>query len=168
MVRRICLFVVLVVLAAPAWAGHDLGLHWVKRDDRVEVLLIDQTGGRFPVTQAVHAWNGTGKIHIVMTDRCAPGRGCIHVRLREMRYLGVSTLYRDGRGHLSAVEVALSSTRRMSASKRLSVTCHEIGHALGLGHREASQSCLVNSSRFPPRPDEHDRAELASVYGHTH
>lgn len=157
-----------VGVAAPAMADHGLALHWKKRDaGRISVFLVDQTQGRFPVRDAVHRWNGTGAIHVVMTDQCPASRGCIVVQPRAMRYLGLTTLHNDGE-HITRAVASLSTTRSMSPAKRASITCHELGHALGLGHRQVTSSCLFNGNQFPGRPDRHDLDQLRTQYAHQH
>ena len=45
--------------------------------------------------------------------------------------------------------------------EKLNTVCHELGHALGVGHNDSSHSCL-SSSDLQTTPGSHDRAQLAS------
>lgn len=157
----------LVAFAPPVYSSHRLSLHWVNRESRPTIFLVDATNGRFPVREAADRWNQGGASHFKLSSSCPPNRGCTVVQLRAMRYLGLTRLYHD-RTHLQRAEIDLSSTRRMSPAKRLSVTCHEMGHALGLGHRLATSSCMYNANAFPLRPDRHDYDALRAQYTHVH
>jgi predicted Zn-dependent protease len=99
-----------------------------------------------------------------MTRRCPTDR-CIIVREVPLprRTLGMTRPWVRGH-HFSTVYVDVAA-RPMSREKRLSVTCHEIGHALGLDHRGHSfSSCMTDGRAFPTRPDRHDMAELSAIY----
>lgn len=168
MSHYLLVLVLLVAMAVPATAGHALQQHWVKRGDILTVFLVDHTKGRFPVTQAIHRWNRSPVLHIVKRNECPPNRGCISVYLKGMRQLGVTTLYQDRDRHLVGVRVDLTANRPLSGNQRLSLACHELGHAVGLGHRSGGETCMVNGRRFPLYPDAHDYDDLERQYMHRH
>lgn len=54
-----------------------------------------------------------------------------------------------------------------TATKRKSVACHEIGHAVGLQHYDAYTSCMVTlvaAHNFPTTLSTHDKSHINSRY----
>jgi hypothetical protein len=79
---------------------------------------------------------------------------------RSSAYGGWAYWRRDPDGHIAAAVVVVNGR----TGGRL-ILCHELGHALGLDHRSQSTSCM--SGGPGSGLDQHDRDELAALYGHT-
>lgn len=89
-------------------------------------------------------------------------------------FLGITSFLRKD-GHIRRAIVALNDfyfdnpdfPRGVNNPHiRLSVMCHELGHAIGLDHPDGRDSCMTNSRRFPDHPDSHDYQELRQIYDH--
>jgi len=62
-----------------------------------------------------------------------------------------------------SVQIQLNDSYRMSAAERRAVTCHELGHALGLDHDPRTDSCL-QSIPHALHPDATDLEGLEARY----
>ncbi len=76
----------------------------------------------------------------------------------------------DGFGdHTSAGLIQLNTRWALTASERRSVTCHEMGHSLGLYHFSGAGSCMDASAySFATYPVAHDYDVLNGVYNGHH
>ena len=73
------------------------------------------------------------------------------------------TVGRDGHAIKGVIHIAPGDADAGQVRMR-GILCHEIGHALGFGHRYDGDGCM-RSANFQ-YPDERDYAELAAMYDH--
>lgn len=96
--------------------------------------------------------------------RCdSPGRGEILVCARDRIGPGLTRIYADASGHLYGATVLFDP--RYSGDALMSILCHEVGHALGLDHRSAGETCMRHHVEYT-EPDDHDVQQIAA--GHNH
>lgn len=52
----------------------------------------------------------------------------------------------------------------LTAAKRISNTCHEFGHSVGLRHDNTRPTCLDDDALFPTNYTDHDRIHINGKY----
>lgn len=77
----------------------------------------------------------------------------------------------SGTNHFARVVIYINPNHANSAGLRRSAFCHELGHALGLAHRGATNttSCMrdgINTNN--QAPDQHDLDQVFAHTNHTH
>jgi hypothetical protein len=179
--------VMALLFPAPAGAYHGklLGYHWGDPDPMpVDVWYEDNTDGTWSVPQAVADWSGTPVIEF----RAAPPDGCngsfgrVELCTVSLGPEGVPGGLKPGSyvwcsgfpQHLCAVIVELNRDRSLTSDQKRHVTCHELGHVIGLAHREqdpTAPSCMIIADLpnppFPPSPDDHDHSAVCiETYDH--
>ncbi|MDP8929326.1 MAG: hypothetical protein M3O70_12340 [Actinomycetota bacterium] len=170
--RRILLTFVLLVgllaVAAPASASHGIGGHWAHKSNYFTVPIGDNVsdtrdGGEYQkaFVEAVKWWNNHPNVDLAIV----PGKGCGQVLGTiqacvidsDVWWTGAATNKTDSYGHAKSSYVRLEGSKMdgYSLRSKQKVWCHEIGHALRLGHRDVTTSCMKSggSSQYP---DQHD------------
>lgn len=171
--------VVLAALGPSAAAdNYEMGdgykLHWNRTNTSVaQAYMVDYTGPRWPVNASTVKWNEASRLgvyYLSSTDSCP--FHCVAVKAdyfgtAEAR--GFSIIRWDSNGHLTGnTYIRLNNSYAANSTKDRSVTCQEVGHAIGLDHQgSGSDSCMTNSpDRFPMYPNRHDYDILYSLYDH--
>lgn len=146
------------------------------------VYVEDHTGNSWPVAASVRDWDAGTDVS-VRYGKCRANAGCVRVYevsapvSRPGSWAGL-TDYNYARWYSSRTGpfmnggyVRVSVNRNVigstTARMRRQVTCHEIGHALGIGyHSPVYGSCMYapNSARASVLPASADRAALNRVY----
>lgn len=192
--RRTVLFGLLLVLIqagfpAAGGANHRLGVHWAREDNPFTVefgtngLGSDWTGA---LRHAGSVWERSK----VLDTRLVPGktnprtcdmtRGRVEVCAADYGptgWVGATRFHRQG-DHITAAWIKFNEyyfsprfPESNNAKARRNTACHEMGHALGLGHGSEGpfkESCLyVDTSRRIDHPSQHDFVELERIYRHT-
>jgi hypothetical protein len=124
----------------------------------------------WPVKAAAARWSKGGAVEIRYTSKgCPTNVQCVTIRQSELDdpTVGLAATKIVG-SDIKASAVTLDTTfgRKNSAARRQNVVCHEMGHALGLKHRDKTSSCMnpyVTNERYP---DSTDLKTLASMYAH--
>lgn len=131
---------------------------------------IDKKDGSpvWPVYKAAERWdNGSPVDYRYTTKECPAESQCVIVKQAELAAptVGVTTIARVGTD-IKAVTVVLDTTfgRTNSSAKRRNVTCHELGHALGLKHRSETSTCLTSNVTSKRYPDATDIKNLNAMY----
>jgi hypothetical protein len=165
--------VVLAVQAAPARADHSWnGYHWGgARPLRIDYLDSLTPGFRKQkVTGAVlEEWelDDLAIFDRVRSDNsrttrktCPLATGAIRICNADYgdAWFGHTQLLVE-EGVVTGGRIRVNDHWGVNTSFRRFVLCHEVGHSLGLAHREKGSSCL-NGGRHP---DSHDLAMLRSV-----
>lgn len=124
----------------------------------------------WPVRAAAERWDDGNPVDFRYTTRGCPAKSqCVIVRQKELASptVGVTSIGRIGT-NIRSVTIVLDSTfgRTNTVAKRRNVTCHELGHALGLKHRTAKSSCLTSYVSTAAYPDRTDIKDLNRMYGH--
>ena len=157
-----------VALPAPALAGA----RWYRGTGTEVTVYLERTrvGARnwSTVKRAGVVWAYSGRIRVVFVDRCPSRWYC--VKVYDGRWAtnkaGWTTLNYDPRTnyawygslHLNNRYLTGSATRRKTAY-------HELGHALGLGHRRTGRTCMRDGfATMYGRPDATDYANLRALY----
>lgn len=191
------LLILSAFVAPPAMATHYIGAHWQRHNTAIaQVYMVDHTPSFWPVTNATYEWNKASRIGVYYKWASCPSSDshCVHVReYRDGTNDGYDSTcnapfevygcalgvipgnseghIRNGHGDGSQVRVWLNRARVGTAQFALMNTCHELGHAIGLGHREgtnAADSCMAQGTSPPnsTTPDSLDFDMLANIYDH--
>ena len=166
------------IQGAYAWARlcGTQRYHW--SGSHPVIYFVDHSSGAWPVYEAAVQWNKSTALDVGYRAPlvvCPSGGFCAYVRSgsytdkcsSSTSWVGCTSL-----GLNSATRLIESATIRLNdrfsstyAANQI-VTCHELGHALGLDHNLYTTSCMYwqrtsNGSRFPHTGDY---LMLESVY----
>lgn len=163
---------VLLLLSSPAGASHSIhpNAHWAKSGAAISVDVgncLRRPYWRRAVRAAMADWSRTPVVTYRLVACRAPNR---EFQIRDGYYgrTGWSGYADwDYALHFTWMHIKLNSSygANFSEARRRKTACHELGHALGLGHR-SSGSCLVRGNYPRHRPDGHDNNYLRRIYGH--
>jgi hypothetical protein len=123
----------------------------------------------WPVKAAAARWSKGGVDVRYTSTGCPKDVQCVVIRQSELNDPTVGLTATSVAGSvIKASSITLDTTfgRKNSAPRRQNVVCHEMGHALGLKHRDTTSSCMnpyVTSERYP---DATDLKTLTSNYSH--
>lgn len=139
------------------------------------IWFVDYTDSSWPVTAAADEWDRSSKLTAGRRASCPhAGDYCppVYQVPSNPYWFGLTTYQLNSAGtHISRYNFYLQLSNSAPLPTRGTIACHELGHALGLKHRQPSQSCMYPSSLyelFYPLPDSHDFNQLWNVYSHTH
>jgi len=130
------------------------------------VDVVDRTGWSWPVRAASGDWR-TPHVHYSYVQSCRAGVPCVVVREGAYGPTNSSGLTTATAGQMQtftgSVQIQLNDSYRMGAAERRAVSCHELGHALGLDHDSRASSCL-QSIPHALHPDAADLDSLETRY----
>jgi len=161
-------------MAAPCCS---IGWHWRRTANPFNVTLVLSitTAWQTPLNAAANEWSTrSGKFDFVTTpgsttrsarQNCAMTSGAVHVCNGHWNaaWAGLTEARVSGH-HILAMRIRLNDAQTPARYRRL-VSCHELGHSVGLAHNTRPSSCMrPGISR--PHPDATDIAELNVIYRH--
>ncbi len=157
-------------LASPAAATHSYEKHWAHKSKNFIVRIGDNVDasiqdGKYQraFEAAVYWWNNHPNVDLVIepgqSAKCGFVKGTVQVcaRYYDTWWSGKADTAYDSTGHTYAGYARINRKYHdsYSESSNQKVFCHEIGHTLGLGHRDVRESCMKQggSGKYP---DQHD------------
>jgi hypothetical protein len=137
-----------------------------------QVYFVDHTTAAWPVSAAVPVWNQAQNVDSYYRWNTCPtlaGVHCVHVNSAnygDTEWLGETSIRFDAARNLidGQVEVRFNNFHTTTAARKRKTVCHELGHALGLGHSTSALSCMVSGAATPATPHADDYALLADIY----
>ncbi|GGJ83915.1 hypothetical protein GCM10010123_12000 [Pilimelia anulata] len=129
-----------------------------------QVYFRDRTPANWPVREAVNGWNRSPGVDSFWTGGACPRarKHCVEVRSGDFGkgWAGNTTFKMTmGRNFIDGtVLVRLNDRYANGAADRRSTACHELGHALGVGHNTSTASCMyaVDTASDPTQPHASD------------
>lgn len=180
----------LAVLAAPAQAEHSWSIyHWARTSNPMPLEVVDSVTadwqGEF--VDSMDDWNESSVLDMPISQgdgsrkarkRCTTISGKMRVcnaSYGRNGWLGLASINLDGERHITKGVAKLndsySSYWAAYPTEKYSVMCQEIGHVFGLDHTSTDgtddNTCMDYSDDVTAdKPNDHDYAQLASIYGH--
>ena len=189
--------VLVALLAVPAFAGnlgapapdnHSWGgYHWARTANPLNLKVGDNltlTEWKNDLATAVSDWNRSTVLNLTIvagqaSGKCRPTAGrdeVCNARYGNNGWLGLAQIWLSN-GHISQGTEKMNDTYVMNNAEKLHVICQEIGHTFGLDHQSTDGSsqntCMdyyqntSNNDTTSTHPNQHDYAELATIYAHT-
>jgi|KBSSwiStaDraftv2_1062776.scaffolds.fasta_scaffold375263_3 hypothetical protein len=178
-------------LLEPGGPGCDIGganawnnlcginrVHW--SGTHPVVYFIDHTGSAWPVYESVVKWNESTALDVGYRygyNTCpSPTSHCVNVNegyyTPDVKcgsvsdWVGCTYLTANSSHVITQVYINMNNRFSGSYAHNRVATCHEEGHALGLGHNWFTDSCLypVVQSPYPQYPNSNDYAMLLDIY----
>ena len=178
--RRFIILLILVSAVAvptPASGATDSPTRWRGTGERQLVLEVSGVPDEFiePIRKTAAAWSRSPAVDITVevTGECWDFTNRLELcgsSYPTASWLGLTSVWVNHQNQITYVQIEVNLAKTWNWEKRRYVVCHELGHALGLGHRPelSSRSCMVpNFSRVsasPAIPDATDLADLAALY----
>lgn len=155
------------------YSGGVGPIHWQSG----YVYWADDTGPEWPVLSQAAAWDKSGHIdgmYRSSSAACTSGH-CVTVREAPLGScsgtVGNTKFKAYSGGHFipKSVDIRVDQDcSGLSSTRRRELTCHEMGHSIGLAHRPASSSsCMRIGPLSSAIQNAHDYKQLASIYNHT-
>jgi Matrixin len=164
---------VCVAPAGVALQDQDPSDHQVpwKRNGADKVVITFETKNVTPdwvaeVQKGVAAWNRSPCLDTRLVETCQPNRNCVTVSVAPESAI-------DGDGNFDAVESGgftvgghIDYSSSLTGGEKTNVVIHEMGHAVGLAHRE-TEGVLMNEDTYEDvfDPDPIDYQNLLVLYG---
>jgi Matrixin len=162
-----------VAPAGAALQDQDPSDHQVpwERNGAAKVVITFETKNVTPdwvaeMQKGVAAWNRSPCLDTKLVESCQPNRNCVTVSVSPE-----STM--DGDGNFDAVESRgftvgghIDYSSSLTGGTKTNVAIHEMGHAVGLAHRE-TEDVLMNEDSYDDvfDPDPIDYQNLLVLYG---
>ncbi len=156
--------------AAPAVAATPL-LGWARNTVYVE----DHTNASWQVHSTIEVLDDHSALNLVWVKKCRAGVQCVRVRLgslpgNQVGETAVTYTQRSGSHvmRITRADVVLDGGwgRATSAHNRRADVCHEVGHAVGLDHVKATDTCMhaVITGKTADHPSAATFALLRRLY----
>ena len=175
-------------LADHAWNDY----HWARTTNSFDLTVINSTTNDWDeyVSQAIGDWSQSSVLNLVedtsgSTSRkerrqCRGGDGTVRIcnlAYGQTGWLGIAGISIDTNSHITTGYTKLNDTYFALSfynqpNWKLSVTCQELGHDVGLGHQDEdfNNGSLFSCMDYQDPPYEyanaHDFDQLAVIYGH--
>lgn len=123
------------------------------------------------INAAASYWNRSACVDVEVVDTCPAGTNCVQAVTKVIGSGEVDGVFVGHRreGYLVGGELYLYTDvlAHEGYNARLATAVHELGHALGLGHRRDGNDVMaaVTGPYDSPLPDIQDYRNLAVVYG---
>ncbi len=166
-------------------------LHWANNGyAHPQVYFVDHTGSQWPTNVSTYVWNRAHGIDSTYVwGRCPGYRGTHCVNLVDHNYgnscwQGLTTVSWDSKYNIQRASVSFNDYNGTGVCRGVRVNyaknangyrqdaCHEMGHALGMGHNRASSgSCLfgtITNSGAVLAPSNQDFTLIARLYSTGH
>jgi predicted Zn-dependent protease len=142
-----------------------------KRNGATKVVITFETKNVTPdwvaeMQKGVAAWNRSPCLDTKLVQTCQPNRNCITVSVAPESTVGAD-------GNFDAVESGgftvgghIEYSSSLTGGAKTNVAIHEMGHAVGLAHRE-TEDVLMNGDTYDDvfDPDPIDYQNLLVLYG---
>lgn len=133
-----------------------------------QIYFRDHTPAQWPVSASVTKWHEAVGVDSYWTSGSCPGGGrhCVNVfsGFYTTSWYGYTRADYDSSYYFidGGVEVYLNDKFSSSDDNR-GTACHELGHALGLGHNSSTGSCLYTSAVAGPDPRYPDSGDYNTL-----
>jgi len=161
-----------------------LGVHWARRANPFFINLVDsldelhRTQDLGQVVADEWSASGVAELNYVLgTNDATTRRNCPapkqgRIRMCNYNYgatgwTGLATWWPDSNNHILKATAKLNDFYFTEGDVQLQTLCHEVGHGLGLDHREATSTSCLQPASIWPAPDQHDFDMLATIYRHS-
>lgn len=150
-----------------------------------QVWFVDHTGANWPVDQSAYTWNQAVGVDSIYVWGSCPGyanQHCVNVTDRNAGcsgWQGLTTLAWNTSYYITSASVQLNDYNgnctvngvtyvyAKNANGYRQDACHEMGHALGMGHNSSTDSCIygtIINSAGALKPDGNDFTLIAKLY----
>ena len=175
-----------LVLGTHSWGGY----HWARTSNPFTLKVGDNVGSAWDsyLDTSISDWSQSTVLDLTKVTGAAKGKNCRpsagRVEVCNGAYgsngwLGIAQIWVTGGVHITQGSVRVNDTYLNTSTYsdpawRNLVMCQEVGHTLGLDHQDTNfdnpnlGTCMdyTSSPGTNQHPDNHDRAELQTIYAH--